>query len=281
VILLDRATVTRLGKDVDRTRKLAPEAVERSLSCLQDYADEMRALGVTALDVVGTSALRDVGDATDFLNRAEALLGTRPRIIEGDEEARLTCQGALSGLAIHGPFVVFDIGGGSTEIIVGTAANNEVTIQHFISIDIGCVRLTERHIASDPPTAAELHAVTSTATEALRSLPFDVSQGTLVGVAGTVTTLCAIHLGLATYDPSRVHGTTLERDVLFQQRRWLAQLSSNERREIQGLGRGRSDVIVAGLIIATQLLEKCAHQSFLVSDRGVRYGVIANLFRRR
>jgi exopolyphosphatase/guanosine-5'-triphosphate,3'-diphosphate pyrophosphatase len=277
-VLVDRATVTRLGERVDETRTLAPAAVERSLDCLRRYAQELAAYQVTRLDVVGTSALRDATVSDEFLQQAESLLGFRPRVIDGPEEARLTCLGALSGISLEGPFVVVDIGGGSTELIVGSRNGAEVTLARYTSLDMGCVRLTERHFRRDPPSQAELDAAIGTASRAFRTLPFDVSTGTLVGVAGTITTLSAIHLGLDPYDPKRVHGARLDIEVIEEQRRTLSQLDQKQRTLVRGLHPGRADVIVAGAIIVEQLLRTSGRDSLLVSDRGVRYGLLSGLF---
>jgi exopolyphosphatase/guanosine-5'-triphosphate,3'-diphosphate pyrophosphatase len=278
-VLVDRATVTRLGEGVDRTRRLAPAAIGRSLECLRDYATEIAAARVTRLDVVGTSALRDATAADDFLGQAECILGFRPRVIDGPEEARLTCLGALSGLRLDGPFVVVDVGGGSTEVIVGRRDGAHVALEAFTSLDIGCVRLTERHLLADPPSQTELDDVTMATMIALRSLPFDVTDGTLVGVAGTVTTLGAMHLGLASYDPARVHGTHLTLEIITEQRRTLSKLNHSQRGLVPGLHEGRTDVIVAGTIIVEQLLRLSNRNALLISDRGVRYGLLSNLFR--
>lgn len=277
-VLVDRATVTRLGERVDETRTLAPAAVERSLDCLRRYAQELTAYQVTRLDVVGTSALRDATVSEGFLRQAESLLGFRPRIIDGPEEARLTCLGALSGISLEGTFVVVDVGGGSTELIVGSRNGAELTLARHTSLDMGCVRLTERHFRRDPPSQAELDAAIGAASSAFRTLPFDVSTGTLVGVAGTITTLSAMHLGLDPYDPKRVHGTRLDIEVIEEQRRTLSRLDQKQRTLVRGLHPGRADVIVAGAIIVEQLLRVSGRDSLLVSDRGVRYGLLSDLF---
>ncbi|MGC4069570.1 MAG: Ppx/GppA phosphatase family protein [Polyangiaceae bacterium] len=273
----DRTTVTRLGKSVDGTRRLAPDAMARSLACLKEYAEILERYQVSRVDAVGTSALRDADNATEFLDSAEALIGVRPRVIDGSEEALLTCRGALDELAVAGPFVVFDIGGGSTEFVVGEATPRGSSLQHFASLDIGCVRLTERHLASDPPTVQEMTALREDVRAALNELPFDVTQGTLVGVAGTMTTLCAVHLGLSPYDPRRVHGARLSRSALDAEQSRLSQLTAGSRRHLPGLGAARSDIIVAGAVIATEVLEKCHRNEVVVSDHGVRYGLSSML----
>ena len=191
--LLERATITRLGEGVDKTRQLAAPAVQRTLECLRGYAADMRAHGVTRLAVVGTSALRDAAGGEAFLNAAQQILGERPRVIAGDEEAALTFRGALSGLEVSGDLLVFDIGGGSTELIAGSASSAGTPASR-VSLDIGSVRLFERHVHSDPPTPSELAAIQAdVARELAMAAPLALTRSqrrpTLVGVAGTVTTL--------------------------------------------------------------------------------------------
>src|SRR6187551_46354 len=163
--VLERATVTRLGEGVDKNRRLLPAARERTLACLSDYAQQLRTLGVSRLDAVGTSAMRDAAGGQDFVARAAAILGVAPRVIDGNEEARLTFAGALSGLPApsgtseNGKVTVFDIGGGSTEIIVGTSSATTRRIAAAVSLNIGSVRLFERHVRSDPPSAEEMRSV--------------------------------------------------------------------------------------------------------------------------
>jgi exopolyphosphatase/guanosine-5'-triphosphate,3'-diphosphate pyrophosphatase len=277
-ILVDRATVTRLGERVDGTRRLSKDAIERTLRCLEGYAKDLAQHQVAQLDVVGTSALRDAQASSDFLDCAEGLLGTRPRVIDGNEEARLTSLGALSGLSFTGPFVVVDIGGGSTELIVGSFDGTSLDLEHFISLDIGSVRLTERRITHDPPTPTELAALTSDVEIALQEVPFDLSKGTLIGVAGTVTTLCAIDLGLSPYDAKRVHGTTLELSSIEAHLSALSRIDRQQRSQIRGLEPSRADVIIAGAIIIERVLRLSGRNSLRVSDRGVRYGLLSNLF---
>jgi exopolyphosphatase / guanosine-5'-triphosphate,3'-diphosphate pyrophosphatase len=278
--LLERATITRLGEGVDKTRRLAPAAVERNLSCLRGYADDLRAHGSPLLDVVGTSALRDAAGAQAFLDEAEHILGVRPRVIAGDEEASLTFRGALSGLSLTGGLLVFDIGGGSTELISGSA-QALAEPQSRVSLDIGSVRLFERHVRSDPPSAAELSAVEADIARELAMAPplreRSSSAITLVGVAGTVTTLKALELQLEVYEPARVHGTVLTLDVVEELCAKLASLPLAERKRLPGLSPKRADVIVAGAIIVRDLLRRAGASSAVVSDRGVRFGLLEGL----
>jgi exopolyphosphatase / guanosine-5'-triphosphate,3'-diphosphate pyrophosphatase len=278
--LLERATITRLGEGVDKTRRLAPAAVERNLECLRAYADDLRQHGSPPLAVVGTSALRDAEGAQAFLDEAERLLGVRPRVIAGDEEAALTFGGALSGLDVEGELLVFDVGGGSTELILGSARALAAP-QSRVSLDIGSVRLFERHVRSDPPSAAELSAIEADiARELSTAAPLRTRSSsaiTLVGVAGTVTTLMALELELAVYEPERVHGAVLTLSAVEKLCAKLASLPLAERKQLPGLEPKRADVIVAGAIIVRDLLRRAGAASAIVSDRGVRFGLLERL----
>jgi len=279
--LLERATITRLGEGVDKTRQLAPSAVERNLACLRAYAEDLRAHGRPRLDVVGTSALRDAQGAQAFLDEAEQILGARPRVIAGEEEARLTFRGALSGLSLSGKLLVFDVGGGSTELIVGDA-DAPARPKSRVSLDIGSVRLFERYVRSDPPAAQELAAIEAQIAEQLSSAaPLsaleDGAQVTLVGVAGTVTTLKALELGLSAYDGARVHGAVLTLSAVEELCARLAALPLEQRQRLPGLEPKRADVIVAGALIARDLVRRAGASQLVVSDRGVRFGLLEGL----
>jgi exopolyphosphatase/guanosine-5'-triphosphate,3'-diphosphate pyrophosphatase len=272
VALLEKATITRLGEGVDKSRTLAPAAVDRTLACLATYADDFRALAVDRVECVGTSAMRDAAGGEDFVARANAILGVAPRVISGQEEASLTFIGALSGLPYRGDITVFDIGGGSTELIVGAWDGRTAESVFSVSLDIGSVRLTERFLPSDPPTMEELDAVIAHVDAALDALPTK-AKGMLVGVAGTVTTLAAHAQGITPYDPERVHGSVLGRHALEDALRELSQCSLAERLRLTAIDAKRADVIVAGAIIASRVLDWAERDSLIVSDRGVRWGL--------
>ncbi|MCA9643588.1 MAG: Ppx/GppA family phosphatase [Polyangiaceae bacterium] len=274
VPLLERATITRLGQGVDKTRTLAPEAVERNLACLADYADLLRDFGSPRLRVVGTSAMRDAAGGEDFRERAAQLLGVTPEVISGDEEAQLTYRGALSGLPVNEePVVVFDIGGGSTEIIQATAGKMHAAV----SLNIGSVRLTERHLPTDPPTQEELASLQADIASELAKVPPPIPQAHLIGVAGTLTTLCAVHQRLTSYDSTRVHGAELSLEQVQELCSSLAALPVAARRELPGLEPKRADVIAAGAQIALGVLTWAGAQHLTVSDRGVRWGILEQL----
>ncbi len=276
-VVFERATLTRLGQGVDRSRRLRSDAVERTLACLEEYAALIANADTSHLDVVGTSAMRDADGGNEFVDRVEQILGTRPRVISGDEEAALTFEGAASGLDIEGECLVFDVGGGSTEVIFGRLDGRGACIQHGKSLDVGSVRLTERHIRSDPPTAAELEAVAEDVRRALSQIGNAPSTDRLIGVAGTLTTLAAIHHQLSTYDSAVVHGAELTAAEVHELGERLARMSHDERVEVPGLEPQRADVIVAGTTIVTETMRWCSAKSVVVSDRGVRWGVAQRL----
>ncbi|AUX21093.1 Ppx/GppA phosphatase family protein [Sorangium cellulosum] len=283
VALAERATITRLGQGVDAARALAPEAVERTLACLARYGEELRALGAQRVDAVGTSAMRDAAGGEAFIARARELIGAAPRVISGREEAELTFAGALTGLEVpaQGPRVVFDVGGGSTEIIVGGA---DGAVVQSASLDVGSVRLTERHIRSDPPAEAELDAVRADARAALATLPAErlAAAPTLVGVAGTVTTLAAIVRDVVPYEGARVHGARISRAEIVALTSRLASMPLAARRQLRALDPARADVIVAGSVLIEEILAWISRISgssvdLVASDRGVRWGLAERL----
>lgn len=269
--LVERATITRIGQGVDQAKVLDPEAVKRTLRVLEEYAGLAAQHGVDGTVAVGTSALRDARGSEAFLDASEALLGCRPRVITGAEEARLTFQGALSGLTVEGDVTVVDIGGGSTEVIVGEAGAEP---RQAISLNVGSVRLHERHFASDPPRLDELAAARNTARRALAEAPG--AAGCLVGVAGTVTTLAAIEQRLPSYDASLLHGSQLTADQVNALAERLAALPLLRRKRLAGLEPGRADVIVAGALLLAEVLRWAHVDRLVVSDRGVRWGLLSN-----
>jgi exopolyphosphatase / guanosine-5'-triphosphate,3'-diphosphate pyrophosphatase len=276
----ERATITRLGEGVDRTKRLTSAAIERTRACLEEYAVVVRASGAERVAVVGTSAMRDAGGGDEVRADVLASLGVEARVVSGDEEARLTFRGAVSGLPleVQGEVAVFDIGGGSTEVVVGRPGHEPV-IAFAESFDVGSVRLTERHITHDPPTPAELNTVTRAARDAFGGVPRLQGMPIPVGIAGTVTTLAAVSLGLVPYDGARIHGQILSRHGLDATVARLAALTLDARREVPGMEPKRADVIVAGGRIALALLEHWGADEVRASDRGVRWGLAEELAR--
>ncbi len=271
----DIATITRLGERVDETGELADAAIERTLDCLSNYAETIRAERVDVVAAVGTSAMRDAG-AERFGDRAREILGITPEVISGEREAQLTFEGALTELEASGKLAVFDIGGGSTEIIVGARTGSSGSLKHAVSLDIGAVRLTERHLSSDPPTSEQLAAAHADIEAALNKGP-SLEGVPLVGVAGTVTTLAAVANEVVPYSGSAVHGsllTTADLDDLLQR---FTSCGVAERKKIPGLHPKRADVIIAGTLIAQVVCERAGANRLVVSDRGVRWGLAREL----
>jgi exopolyphosphatase / guanosine-5'-triphosphate,3'-diphosphate pyrophosphatase len=276
----ERAVITRLGEGVDRTRQLSPAAVERTCACLREYAHRIGELAVDRIAVVGTSAMRDAGGGEQVRERVRALFGVDARVLSGDEEARMTFLGALSGLPrdARQDVAVFDIGGGSTEVVIGRA-DGTASITFAESFDVGSVRLTERHITHDPPSREEREAVALAAREAFSQVPARPASAPPVGIAGTMTTLAAVSLGLVPYDGTRVHGHSMAREELGRVVDRLAALDLESRRAVAGMEPKRADVIVAGGLIALSLLDHWHAEAVMISDRGVRWGLAEEIAR--
>lgn len=275
--VFEKSTITRLGQQVDRTGVLHPEAVSRTLECLRDYASIACDHDVERIGAVATSACRDASGSGEFLAAAERLLGVAPTIISGEREAQLTFSGALSGLSVDGHVAVQDIGGGSTEVVVGVVHGALPVAHRAVSLQLGCVRMTERFLHSDPPTAQQLQAMREHVRGVLAAAPSAGKTVQWVGIAGTITTLTAVALGLQRYDGARVHGATLTLEELDRLARRLSAMTVGERRRVPGLEPKRADVIVAGAWIAVELLAGQGASSMLVSDRGVRWGLAMQL----
>jgi len=271
------STVTRLGQGVDRARQLAPIAVERTLACLAEYRAVLDELGVKRLRVVGTSALRDAEGAEDFLSRAEGQLGVPVEVISGDQEARLAFNGALSSLPVLGPVLVIDIGGGSTEFVFGEVGRDGPRVHSGLSLNIGSVRLTERHVHSDPPTPEELQALRANIERELRKVELPAFVGTVVGVAGTVTTLGSVIRALPRFDATALHGERILAPELRETLSRLTQLPVNFREALTGMNPGRADVIIAGAMILDAALALAEAEECVVSARGLRWGLAEEL----
>ena len=276
----ERATITRLGEGVDRTRTLAPAAIERTRAALEEYAAVVREIGADRMAVVGTSAMRDAVGGDELRRDIRELFGVDVRVLRGAEEARLTFVGALSGLSRTGtpaPSMVFDIGGGSTEVVVGRPALHGPEIQLAESYDIGSVRLTERHVSHDPPTREEVALVRRSAGSALAGAPRPALADAPVGVAGTMTTLASVALALPRYDGALVHGFEMTRAALDEVVTRLASIDLATRRRLPGMEPKRADVIIAGGVIALAVLEWAGAERVCISDRGVRWGLAEEL----
>jgi exopolyphosphatase/guanosine-5'-triphosphate,3'-diphosphate pyrophosphatase len=280
VVPLDRRmTITRLGQGVDAERRLAPEAIERTLAALREYRTAMDAIGeVTAVRATATSAARDATNRADLFEPAAEILGVELELLSGTEEASLSFAGATAELGddVPAPYLVVDIGGGSTEFVVGTD-----TPSGSRSVDIGCVRITEQWLHSDPPSPEELsqavHVVREYVTDVVLEVPAVKEARTLVGLAGTVTTVAAVELGLAEYDRDKIHHLRLPRAAVEEIFRTLATETAAERRHNPGLEPGRVDVIVGGVVVLVTILRTLGFDEVLVSEADILDGLVRSL----
>ncbi|WP_308036710.1 Ppx/GppA phosphatase family protein [Cellulomonas xiejunii] len=248
--------VVRLGQGVDRTGLLAPEALERTLAATRRYHEVCERLGVEAVRFVATSATRDARNREDFVAGVRDALGVEPEVVAGDEEARLSFRGATGVLASRydGPFLVVDLGGGSTELVLGTDAPEAA-----VSMDVGSVRLTERHLHDDPPTPAQVAAADADVRAALDAAAAVVPLGrtvTLVGLAGSVTTLTAHALGLDHYDRTRIDGAVLGVDDVLASCEDMLARTREQRAALPYLHPGRVDVIGAGALVWREVVRR-------------------------
>jgi exopolyphosphatase/guanosine-5'-triphosphate,3'-diphosphate pyrophosphatase len=249
--------ITRLGEGVDERRKLLPLPIARVRNVLADYRRELEELGAERVLAIGTSAIRDAENGEAFLGEVEWSYGFATRLLSGGDEAQLTRSGVANGRELGDDTLVLDVGGGSTELI---------TARERTSLDVGSVRLTERHLHSDPPTDEELEAAARAVRDELPSLEPDGA----IGVAGTITTLAALELG--GYDPQRVHGYRLSREGVGAQLDRLASLPLAKRRELAGLEPERAPVIVAGAVIVREVLDRYGLAGLEVSERDILHG---------
>jgi len=257
--------ITRLGDRVDADGELAEASMQRVETCVARYAERARELDATTPLAVATSAVRDAANGAEFMQRLERRCGVRTRVLTGEQEARLTLRGVVSARRPAGAVVVSDIGGGSTELIAG----EDGQVGFAVSLNIGCVRMSERHLHSDPPTAEEVAGLRR---EAAEMLPGDVPAGSLIGVAGTITTLATIDLGLDEEIPERVDGHELSTNAVAAQLERLAALPLEERRQVRGLMPERASTIVAGTAILAELMGHLGAERLTVSERDILHG---------
>lgn len=254
--------VVRLGQGVDATGELAPEALERTFEATRDYAELIKAHGAGHIRFAATSATRDARNRQVFVDGIRDLLGVEPEVISGDEEAALSFAGASSVLPATGedPILVVDLGGGSTEFVLGDSTG----VIAARSVDIGCVRLTERHLRSDPPTAAQIAAAEADVDAALdlaaQTVPLDRATA-VVGVAGSITTITAHALGLDEYQPDRIHGASLDLETITDACTNLLEMTRDERAALPYMHPGRVDVIGAGALVWRRILARLASVS--------------------
>lgn len=279
--------IVRLGEGVDRTGRLADAAIDRTIAALREYTDLIRASKPEAVRMVATSATRDAANSAEFTRRVKEVLGAEPEVVSGDEEAELSFTGATRELTVFprsagpdrppgedgGPFLVTDIGGGSTEFVDGGS---------YISVNIGCVRITERHLHGDPPAAGEIAAATGDIDAALDEVAATVPvtrAKTLVGLAGSVTTIAGIALGLDHYDSGRIHHSRVSAARAHEIASQLLAQTRAERAAIGVMHPGRVDVIGAGALILDRIMTRFGFAEVLVSEHDILDGIAWSLLR--
>ena len=271
-----RMEIVRLGEGIDITGEFAPAALERTFLACESYAERIAELGVDAIRFVATSASRDARNREDFISGVRERLGVEPEVVSGDQEARLSFTGAVRGLpGVQGRVLVVDIGGGSTEFVLGAA-----DVEQAVSVDIGCVRMTERHLRDDPPTAAQRAEVTADIDAAIDAAAGAVdlrAAGTLIGLAGSVTTVAAIALDLRAYDPRVLHGSVISAEQVHDVTERLLTMRRAERAALPVMHPGRVDVIGGGALILDRIMARTGLDSVRVSETDILDGIAWSL----
>jgi exopolyphosphatase/guanosine-5'-triphosphate,3'-diphosphate pyrophosphatase len=280
-----RLIFSRLGEGVDATGRLSPRGIKATTAAIAEFVDRSRELGAGRIRIAGTSAVREAANGEELLAAVKEATGLDIEVLTGEAEAALSFAGATEDLP-GGRYLVCDIGGGSTELAAGRkdgTLEGPAAIEGAISLKLGVVRLTERHLAHDPPTQEELDSLEADIDRTLQAaneeLP-DPSSAGFVGVAGTVTSLAAINLGLKRYDPRLVHGSELTRDDVAGLYHRLARMSLAEREALPALPPGRADVIVAGCAILTRVMARWSFPAVRVSEKDILDGLALELVAR-
>jgi exopolyphosphatase / guanosine-5'-triphosphate,3'-diphosphate pyrophosphatase len=278
-------TVTRLGAGVDARGHLDDAALARTLDTIGAYHRRWEAHGVDGrVRIAATSAVRDAADRDRFFGGVRERTGVDAEVLSGEEEARLSFLGAVGAVEVAPPPAVIDVGGGSTELIVGEGTE-PATVAGSVSLQLGCVRLTERHLRHDPPTAAEVRAARRTVAEQLDEADAALSRqrtalrtaGSLIGVAGTATTLAALHLDLPTYDEDRIHGTRIPAAALHELTAQLSASSTATRAALGPVQAGREDVLHGGAIVLDEVVRRYGFAELVVSEADILDGLVASL----
>lgn len=278
-----RMAITRLGQGVDATGRLDPDAIARTLAVLTDYRSDIDTHGVDAVRATATSAARDASNRDDFFGPARSVLGVDLELLSGSQEAALSFAGATAELADRpGRYLVVDIGGGSTECAAGTVHDDgRIEVAGAVSVDVGCVRITERLLHTDPPTPAEIATARAhcdgIVADALDRVAGARTAEHLVGLAGTVSTLAAVDLGLTEYDRARVHHHVLDAERITRLTDELLALPAAARRSVPGMEPGRIEVIAGGLIVLASVCAATGHDRVLVSEADILDGLAASL----
>jgi exopolyphosphatase / guanosine-5'-triphosphate,3'-diphosphate pyrophosphatase len=272
-----RMEITRLGEGVDDSGRLSEPALDRTFGVLRRYAKLIQELDAKRVRVVATSATRDAKNRDNFVSGIESILGVSPEVLSGDEEARLSFTGATRGLPadIPGPFLVVDIGGGSTEFVIG-----EDDVRAAVSADIGCVRMTERHFVDDPPTPREIEAartdIDQTISRVAEVVPLQEARSVL-GLAGSVTTVAGIALGLPAYDPTKIHLSRIRAEDVRAISEALLAADHDQRAAIPVMHPGRVDVIAAGALVLRCILDQTGFPVVVASEHDILDGLAWSL----
>jgi exopolyphosphatase / guanosine-5'-triphosphate,3'-diphosphate pyrophosphatase len=271
--------IVRLGEGVDRTGQLLPAAIERTRVALADYAATITAHGAQRLRMIATSATRDAANRDAFVTMVRDVLGVDPEVVSGAEEGALSFRGAADGLrGVNGRLLVADIGGGSTELVLGEAAAPDALRSY--SMDVGCVRMTERHLRDDPPTPQQIRATVDELRAAIATAAAAVdltAPATFVGLAGTVTTIAAIALGLDHYDADAVHGSVLSSAQVHEVTARLLAMTHDERAALPVMHPGRVDVIGGGALVLRTLIEATGASQVIASEHDILDGIALSL----
>jgi exopolyphosphatase/guanosine-5'-triphosphate,3'-diphosphate pyrophosphatase len=259
-----RLTITRLGEGVDERRRLLPVPIARVRNCLAEYRRELESLSAERTLCIATSSVRDAENGEAFLGEVEWSYGFATRLLSGEEEAAMMIRGVTSGRPPLDGVLVVDIGGGSTELVLAETGD----VAFSTSLDVGCVRITERFLGSDPPSRPELAA----AGAYVRSLLPELAATAAIGVAGTVTTLATLDLGDSEYDPERTHGHRMPLASVEEQLERLAAMTTDERVGVPGIEPGRASVIVAGIVVLREVMRAYGLEEIEVSERDVLHG---------
>jgi len=267
--------IVRLGQGVDRTRRFADEALARTFEVCREYAERIAALGAASVRFVATSASRDAANRDVFFDGVRETLGVEVEVITGDEEAALSFAGATRELlgsgSVAAPYLVVDIGGGSTEFVLGSAS-----VVAAKSVDVGCVRLTERHLHADPATPAQIEGARADVVRALDAVAQTVPFGdaaSLVGLAGSVTTVAALSLGLTEYDPVRIHHARVPAKTVSEITARLLAMTRAERAALPVMHPGRVDVIGAGALVLDTVMQRLHLDEVVVSEHDILDGI--------
>lgn len=273
--------IVRLGEGVDKTHRFSDAALARTLAACRDYAAQIRSLDVERVRFVATSASRDATNRDEFFDGVRAAFGVEAEVVSGDEEATLSFAGATQELGLDkdvvAPYLVVDIGGGSTEFVLGAA-----TVDAARSVDVGCVRLAERHFRSDPATPEQITAARADVVRALDLVAEAVPLGdaaTLVGLAGSVTTVAALALGLDAYDPQRIHHSRVAASSVHEITRQMLSMTCAERKALAVMHPGRADVIGAGALVLDTIMRRVGAAEVLVSEHDILDGIALSIAR--